>query len=93
MDDKTIEINRQLILDKNILINQILAHILLLAQCAAHMEWMITAMKWREDELRGNNENGLKGGYSDQLLGAIEILEEIKKEVKKYERTIQDTSS
>ncbi len=43
----------------------------------ATLSWMVTAMKWREDDLRENIEEGSCGGYSEELTEAIELLEEL----------------
>jgi hypothetical protein len=45
-----------------------------------HFGWMTTHMKWREDQINQNIEEGSQGGYSEELSGAIEFLEELKGE-------------
>jgi hypothetical protein len=41
---------------------------------------LITEAKHREDDCRGNLDNGSKGGYSEKLTEDIELLEELEKE-------------
>jgi hypothetical protein len=43
------------------------------------LDWMTTAMKWREDELRGNAD-GLEGGYSEELNRANNLLKRWKEQ-------------
>lgn len=97
MDDRIAEMNRQLIAQNQELrlANKTLVAAMVnqMTLGISHLEWMTTAMKWREDDLRGNTENGLEGGYSDQLLGAIGFLENTKKEVNEYERALQSIPS
>lgn len=97
MDDRVAEMNRQLILQNRELrlANKTLVAAMVnqMTLGISHLDWMTTAMKWREDDLRGNTEIGLEGGYSDQLLGVIEFLENIKKEVNEYERALQSIPS
>jgi len=38
------------------------------------LEWMITSMTWKEDQLRGNLDEGSQGNYSPELIEAIELL-------------------
>ena len=42
------------------------------------LEWMITHMKYRADDLRQNVEEGSQGGYSPELTEAINLLAELK---------------
>lgn len=42
------------------------------------LEWMTADMKHRADEVRGNLENGSKGGYSPELMKAIEAHDKLK---------------
>ena len=42
------------------------------------MGWMVKSMKWREDDLRGNLEEGTNGGYSDELKEAMTLLKDLK---------------
>ena len=42
------------------------------------LEWMITDMKWRYDENRGNLDEGSEGGYSDTINEATDVLRELK---------------
>lgn len=42
------------------------------------LDWMVTDMCWRHDEVRGNLEQGSQGGYSPELSEAIELLDELK---------------
>jgi len=43
------------------------------------LEWMIKDMRWRADENMRNIEDGSQGGYSPELIEAINLLEELKK--------------
>ena len=42
------------------------------------LEWLITDAKWRYDEVKDAMDDGSTGGYSDELLEAIDVLEELK---------------
>ncbi len=42
------------------------------------LTWMTTAMKLKEDDLRGNLDDGTTGGYSEELTKALELLEKWK---------------
>lgn len=68
--------------DKSISSEDIAEVLLELINCKVNIEftlrWMTTAMKWREDDLRNNLEDNTEGGYSDELLKAIKLCEEIK---------------
>lgn len=44
------------------------------------LDWMITDMKFRADDLRNNVEEGSAGGYSDELTKAINLLAELENE-------------
>ncbi len=39
------------------------------------LTWMITDIKWREDEVNGNFDEWSQGGYSPELIKAIKLLE------------------
>ncbi len=39
-----------------------------------HFEWMTIHMKWKEDQINENIEEGSQGGYSKQLTAAIEFI-------------------
>ncbi len=43
------------------------------------LSWMITDMKYKHDETHQNQEYGSQGGYSSELISAIELLDDIKK--------------
>ena len=43
------------------------------------LEWMITDIKWRADQTKGNLEEGSQGGYTEKLIKAINILKELQK--------------
>lgn len=42
------------------------------------MDWMVTDMTYRADDLRNNTEEGSQGGYSPELQKSIDLLEELK---------------
>jgi hypothetical protein len=50
----------------------------LLRRAIESMEWMVEDMKWRFNEAKDAMGDGSTGGYSDELLQAIEVLEELK---------------
>jgi hypothetical protein len=43
------------------------------------LSWMTAHMQWREDELRGNDEN-VSGGYSPELNEGLNLLERWKEQ-------------
>ncbi len=43
-----------------------------------HFGWMTVHMKWKEDDINQNIEEGSQGGYSEELTEALEFLEELK---------------
>lgn len=43
------------------------------------LSWMITDMKYKHDETHQNQEYGSQGGYSPELISAIDLLGVIKK--------------
>lgn len=44
-----------------------------------NLTWMITDMKYKNDELKGSLEEGSQGDYSPELKTAISLLEDIEK--------------
>jgi len=47
-------------------------------QTIVTLEWMITDMRWRTDQTKGNLEEGSQGEYSPELTKAIELLKKWK---------------
>lgn len=53
----------------------------LLLRIHKSLDWMITDMKWRDNQTRGNLEKGSEGGWSPQLKEAVALLESIKRDL------------
>lgn len=51
----------------------------LLRRCLDSQKWMIDDLKWRFDECKDNLDNGSEGGYSPELMRAIELQEDLEK--------------
>lgn len=59
---------------------------------AESLFWMIKDMQYRHNEIKNNSEEGIQGGYSDELKAAMNLLEDVQK-VKAIETIVQHRKS